>query len=111
MLHNLNHLCPTHLMQHSVQCRSLALGPPLPQVCRPSQRISLAQHCVTQGTRAPFSEPAPLRGLMARCARAQIANSWGQSVDKGSYAERTAFVRDHLDLVLDSAERPFDGHK
>ena len=48
---------------------------------------------------------------MARCARAQIANSWGQSVDKGSYAERTAFVRDHLDLVLDSAERPFDGHK
>ena len=43
--------------------------------------------------------------------RTQIANSWGQAVDKGSYAERKAFVREHLDLVLDSAERPFDGHK
>ena len=68
-------------------------------------------HCVTLGAELHCKKPSPLRGLTAWRALAQVANSWGQSVDKGSYAERTAFVRDHLDLVLDSAERPFDGHK
>lgn len=41
----------------------------------------------------------------------QVANSWGQGVDKRSFEERKAFVQEHLELILDSAERPFDGHR
>ena len=83
----------------------------LPQLCRPSQPISLSGTASHLALNFTAKKASPLPGLMARCARAQITNSWGQSVDKGSYAERKVFVRDHLDLVLDSAERPFDGHK
>ena len=45
------------------------------------------------------------------CPCLQVANSWGQGVDKGSFEERKTFVQEHLELILDSAERPFDGHK
>ena len=41
----------------------------------------------------------------------QVANSWGQTVDKRSFADRQAFVQEHLELVLDSAERPFEGQR
>ena len=41
----------------------------------------------------------------------QVANSWGQTVDKRSFEDRKAFVQENLELVLDSAERPFDGHR
>ena len=86
---------------HLVPCLSCA-GHLSPYLC-------LALHHTRRQAYLP--KPLLLHGLTAWRARVQIANSWGQSVDKGSYAERTAFVRDHLDLVLDSAERPFDGHK
>ena len=45
------------------------------------------------------------------CPCMQVANSWGQGVDKRSFEERKAFVQEHLELILDSAERPFDGHR
>lgn len=41
----------------------------------------------------------------------QVANSWGQSIDKGAFQDRRAFVQEHLELVLDSAEKPFDGQR
>ena len=41
----------------------------------------------------------------------QVANSWGQTVDKRSFEDRRAFVQEHLELVLDSAERPFEGQR
>lgn len=40
-----------------------------------------------------------------------MANSWGQTVDKRSFEDRKAFVQEHLELVLDSAERPFEGQR
>ena len=104
----------THLLQHSVQCRLLASGPPLQLASRSAGHFSACLLSSTASHRAhklQFRERSPRCGLTAWHACAQIANSWGQSVDKGSYAERKAFVRDHLDLVLDSAERPFGGHK
>lgn len=44
-------------------------------------------------------------------ACAQIANSWGQKVDKLDFEGRRQFVRSNLEAVLDSAERPLDGHR
>ena len=41
----------------------------------------------------------------------QVANSWGQTVDKRSFEERKAFVQEHLELVLDSAEKPLEGQR
>ncbi|BDA47730.1 probable DNA-directed RNA polymerase 2, chloroplastic/mitochondrial [Coccomyxa sp. Obi] len=40
-----------------------------------------------------------------------IANSWGQKVDKQSFEGRRHFVQRNLESVLDSAERPLDGHR
>ncbi|CAL8471810.1 g11352 [Coccomyxa elongata] len=40
-----------------------------------------------------------------------IANSWGQKVDKQNFEGRRRFVQRNLESVLDSAERPLDGHR
>lgn len=41
----------------------------------------------------------------------QIANSWGQKIDKLNFEGRRNFVQHNLEKVLDSAERPLDGHR
>ena len=38
----------------------------------------------------------------------QIANSWGQRVDKLSFRERRHFAEQNLTNIIDSAERPLD---
>jgi hypothetical protein len=45
----------------------------------------------------------------SRACVPQIANSWGQKVDKLPFEGRRSFVEDNLELILDSAERPLDG--
>ena len=39
----------------------------------------------------------------------QIANSFGNGVDKLAFHQRQEHVQERLNLVLDSAERPFEG--
>lgn len=58
-----------------------------------------------------FANGKPLGPYGLRWVKIQLANLYGGSVGKMSFDDRAAFAEDHMEDILDSAERPLDGKR
>ncbi|KAG0611165.1 hypothetical protein M758_7G120400 [Ceratodon purpureus] len=58
-----------------------------------------------------FADGKPLGPHGLRWIKIQLANLYGGSVGKMSFNDRAAFAEDHMEDILDSAERPLDGKR
>ncbi|OVA10304.1 DNA-directed RNA polymerase [Macleaya cordata] len=58
-----------------------------------------------------FAEGRPLGKSGLRWLKIHLANLYAGGVEKLSYEERVTFVENHLDDILDSAQRPIDGKR
>ena len=58
-----------------------------------------------------FAEGRPLGKSGLRWLKIHLANLYAGGVDKLSYDGRVAFTENHLDDILDSADRPLEGRR
>lgn len=58
-----------------------------------------------------FAEGRPLGRAGLRWLKIHLANLYAGGVDKLPYEERVMFVDNHLDDILDSAQRLIDGKR
>ncbi|KAI5079887.1 hypothetical protein GOP47_0005366 [Adiantum capillus-veneris] len=56
-----------------------------------------------------FAEGRPLKRAGLRWLKIQLANLYGNGVDKLSFDDRVAFVEENLDNIMDSAKKPLEG--